>query len=238
MDHFHPRPLPVVLLMLLAVGCRDTPSTSSLVPFTPLPRPAEPTASPEAPAAPPVVPAVEATPPKAEMPKPVEVPVSGLEPPTPEELEAWRRWELRSVGPETRLLEGVDSSLEEKRAGVEKAAGELHDGARSEGLSLERALVIRERAWSVLAERSRLLAAKAILSELENAAAEARATGIPDTPDLRRARRHAAEDVERFGRASESRAVYGDAWVDAILRKEARLVEAYRAALQRRSPQP
>ena len=112
----------------------------------------------------------------------------------------------------------------------------LRDGALREGLTLERALVIRERAWSVLAERSRLLPAKAILSELEHAAAEARATGIPNTPDLRRARRQAAEDVQRFRSASESRAAYGDAWVDAVLRKEARLVEIYRAALQLRPP--
>lgn len=225
--------LPVLLLLFAAAGCKESSSAASVVPFTPLP--AAPVLPGEGPLAPPEP--TSSTPP-APGTAPAEAPGPGLEPPTPEELEAWRRWELGSLEQETRLLEGVDSPVEERRAGAEKAAAELREGAKREGLSLERALVIRERAWSVLAERSRLLASKAILSELESAAAAARTAGLPDTTELRRLRRQAAEDVRRFGRASESRAAYGDVWVDAVLREEARLGELYRAALQRPPSRP
>jgi hypothetical protein len=163
------------------------------------------------------------------------LPASGWEPPTLEELEAWRRWELGTLDAERRLLEGVDSVLEKSRAEADEAAGELRQSALREGLSLERALVIRERVWSVLAERSRLLAAKALLAELE---AAARASKRPLTAEFRRLRTQAAEDVRRFRTAAESRAAYGDAWVEAILQKESRLAELYRAALQRGPAKP
>ena len=142
-----------------------------------------------------------------------------LKPPTAAELEAWRSWELAVADVEEQLLEN-----DGKGAAAEPPAAKMRELAERNGLTLERALVIRERAWSVLSERDRLLQARAVLAGLEQQLSE------ESSSELRFRRREAAEDVRRFTRAAASRESYGNAWVNAILRKEQRLLEVYRAA--------
>lgn len=201
--------LPLLLPLLLATACQQTAPPPSEIPSTPLPRTAQQVAPADA--------GLEEEDPWA-----WDGGEPGLQPPTAAELESWLLWEAEVADAEEQLLES-----DGRGTPVEPPATRMRELAGKSGLSLERALVIRERAWSVLAERARLLHSRAVLAGLEHLA------GGNHSKGLRRQRREAAEDVRRCTRAAESRATYGDAWVNALLRKEARLMEVYRAAAAR-----
>jgi len=145
-------------------------------------------------------------------------------PPTDEELERWMGWESRTSA----ALAGVLGSpaLEDELAERDV----LEQEARRSGLTLSRALVLRERIFSVLGERARLAVLKALVATLEEAE-RGRTSEERGRAQLRDRLRQARTDLRASTRASASRALYGDRWVEAILRSEAGLARAYSAAL-------
>ncbi|MBM4378729.1 MAG: hypothetical protein FJ086_05420 [Deltaproteobacteria bacterium] len=146
-------------------------------------------------------------------------------PPTGEELDGWAGWETQAV----RTLGAA--LLEDGPSGERPERNALEQEAEKRGLTLARALVIRERVFAVLGERSRLAAQKAIVSGYEEALRVLPAQG-PQARQLRGLLRLSRGDLRDAVRAGSSRATYGDAWVDAILKKEARLARAYAGAAE------
>jgi len=221
-----------VLLLLLLQGCPSQPALPEQdTSFRPLPR-----AVAEAAEAAARVDAGTTGPQEEELgalafldaPPPVallERPATPEPPPTAEELDGWAEWEVEAV----RTLGAA--LLEEGPPGERPERNGLEQEAVKRGLSLDRALVIRERVFAVLAERSRLAAQKAIVAGYEEAVRVLPAQGA-QARQLRGLLRLSREDLRTAVRAGGSRAVYGDAWVEAILKKEAKLARAYGGALE------
>jgi hypothetical protein len=220
-----------VLLLLLLQGCPSQPALPEQdTSFKPLPR-----AVAEAAEAAAKVDAGAAGPQEEDLgelafldapaPAVLERPATPEPPPTADELEGWVEWEVQAV----RTLGAA--LLEEGPPGERPERNALEQEAVKRGLSLDRALVIRERVFAVLAERSRLAAQKAIVAGYEEAVRVLPAQGA-QARQLRGLLRLSREDLRTAVRAGGSRAVYGDAWVEAILKKEAKLARAYGGALE------
>jgi len=156
-------------------------------------------------------------------------------PPSGEELGRWVEWEARAAAPLGSAL------MEDGPVGERPERQALEQEAVRRGLTLARALVIRERVFAVMGERSRLAAQKAIVAGYEEALRVLPARG-PQVKQMRGLLRLSREDLRTTVRAGSSRSTYGDAWVDALLKKEARLARAYQAALEQSGahlqPQP
>lgn len=162
---------------------------------------------------------------------PIQGTASAERPPTAEELDGWAEWEVQAV----RTLGAA--LLEDGPPGERPERKALEQEAVKRGLTLARALVIRERVFAVMGERSRLAAQKAVVAGYEESLRVLPAQG-PQAKQLRGLLRLSREDLRTAVRAGSSRATFGDAWVDAILNKEARLAKAYAGALEHAGGHP
>lgn len=222
----HPHILPLVPLLLLSCTAEPLQGPGADGTLQPLPRGPHPA---NAGAAPPG-PATEPQDAGEEQPPADEGRVESEGPPTDGELERWVGWESRvsAALAAARPVPSSDGTLPEQ--------GVLEEEASRAGLTLPRAILLRERIFAVLGERARVVVQKALVATLE----QAERTLPPaerDHLELRARMRQAREDLRSSTRAAGARALYGNRWVDAILRREDRIAGAYRDALEQAAAQ-